>query len=116
VLAHRLFCGHRPNFVCLTIRFKSPLVPYVSGGVNKGVNGYVNGGVNGYVTDALKSLTPSQRKVYDIVQNNPGVNTRQIADILDKSPRTIEKHLTALKMKALIEHKDSDKTGGYYPV
>lgn len=102
------FCGHRPNFVCLTIRFKSPLVPYVSGGVNKGVNGYV--------TDALKSLTPSQRKVYDIVQNNPGVNTRQIADILDKSPRTIEKHLTALKMKALIEHKDSDKTGGYYPV
>jgi predicted HTH transcriptional regulator len=102
--------------VCLTIRFKSPLVPYVSGGVNKGVNGYVNGGVNGYVTDALKSLTPSQRKVYDIVQNNPGVNTRQIADILDKSPRTIEKHLTALKMKALIEHKDSDKTGGYYPV
>ncbi len=101
-----------PNFVCLTIRFKSPLMPYMSGGVN----GYVNGDVNGYVNDALKSLTLSQRKVYDIVHNNPGVNTKQIADMLDKSPRTIEKHLTALRMKVLIEHKDSDKTGGYYPL
>lgn len=90
------------------IRFKTPIAPYVSGGVN--------GGVNGYVNEALKTLTPSQRKVYDIVHNNPGVNTKQIADLLDKSPRTIEKHLTALRMKSLIEHKDSDKTGGYYPV
>ena len=35
------------NFVCLTIRFKTPLRPYVSGGEHGGVNGYVNGGVNG---------------------------------------------------------------------
>ena len=101
------------NFVCLTIRFKTPLRPYVSGeGVNEGVNGDVNGGVNG----GVKTLTPSQKRVYDVVHDNPGLNTKQIADILNKSPRTVEKHLTFLRTKSLIVHKDSDKTGGYYPL
>ena len=105
------------NFVCLTIRFKTPLRPYVSGeGVNEGVNGYVNGGVNGGVNEGVKTLTPSQKRVYDVVHDNPGLNTKQIADILNKSPRTVEKHLTFLRTKSLIVHKDSDKTGGYYPL
>ena len=78
----------------------------VSKGVNGGVNGYVNGEVN--------SLTPSQRNVYDIVHYNPGINTKKIAEILKKSPRTIEKHIALLAKACLIEHRDSDKTGGYY--
>ena len=101
-----------PNFVCLTIRFKTPLRPYVSGGENGGVNGYVNGGVNGDV----KALTLSQKRVYDVVHENPGMNTKQIADMLKKSPRTVEKHLAFLKKKGLIEYRGSDKTGGYYPL
>ena len=80
--------------------------------VNEGVNGYVNGGVNGEVN----SLTPSQKNVYDIVHDNPGINTKKIAEILKKSPRTIEKHIALLAKTGLIEHRDSDKTGGYYPV
>ena len=93
------------NFVCLTIRFKAPLKPYVSGG---GVNGDVNGDV--------KALTLSQKRVYDVVHENPGMNTKQIADMLKKSPRTVEKHLAFLKKKGLIEYHGSDKTGGYYPL
>lgn len=31
------------NFVCLTIRFKNPLVPYVSGESNGALNGELNG-------------------------------------------------------------------------
>lgn len=100
------------NFVCLTIMFKQPLKPYVSGGENGGVNGGLNGGVNG----GVQALTPSQKRVYDVVHDNPGLNTKQIADILNKSPRTVEKHLTFLRTKGLIVHKDSDKTGGYYPL
>jgi ATP-dependent DNA helicase RecG len=80
--------------------------------VNEGVNGYVNGYVNGEVN----SLTPSQKNVYDIVHDNPGFNTKKIAEILKKSPRTIEKHIALLAKTGLIEHRDSDKTGGYYPV
>ena len=76
--------------------------------VYEGVNGYVNGGVY--------SLTPSQKNVYDIVHDNPGFNTKKIAEILKKSPRTIEKHIALLAKTGLIEHRDSDKTGGYYPV
>ena len=57
-----------------------------------------------------------QKRVYDVVHDNPGLNTKQIADILNKSPRTVEKHLTFLRTKSLIVHKDSDKTGGYYPL
>lgn len=88
--------------------------------VNEGVNGYVNGGVNGGVNGEVNgevySLTPSQKNVYDIVHDNPGFNTKKIAEILKKSPRTIEKHIALLAKTGLIEHRDSDKTGGYYPV
>ncbi len=52
--------------------------------------------------------------MYDIVQDNPGINTKKIAEILKKSPRTVEKHIALLAKACLIEHRDSDKTGGYY--
>ena len=86
----------------------------VNGPVNGLVNGGVNGGVNGVVNGEVNSLMPSQRNVYDIVQDNPGINTKKIAEILKKSPRTVEKHIALLAKACLIEHRDSDKTGGYY--
>ena len=49
--------------------------------------------------------------MYDIVRDNPGIKTEQIADVVNKSPRTIEKHLSFLAKASLIEHRDSDKTG-----
>ena len=87
-----------------------------SGKDNEGANGYANGYVNGEVNGEVNSLTPSQKNVYDIVHDNPGFNTKKIAEILKKSPRTIEKHIALLAKTGLIEHGDSDKTGGYYPV
>ena len=83
---------------------------------DEGVNGYVNGYINGGVNGKVKSLTSSQKNVYDVVHDNPGINTKKIAEILKKSPRTIEKHIALLAKASLIEHRDSDKTGGYYPV
>lgn len=64
----------------------------------------------------VSTLTPSQRNVYDIVYDNPGINTNNIAEVLNKSPRIIEKHIALLAKAVLIEHRNSDKTGGYYPV
>ena len=81
---------------------------------NDSRNGYVNGEVNGYVNGEVNTLTPSQKLVYDTVNNNPGIQTKQIADVLKRSPRTIEKHLAFLAKSCFIEHRDSDKTGGYY--
>ena len=78
------------------------------------VNGEVNGEVNGYVNGEVNTLTPSQKLVYDTVNNNPGIQTKQIADVLKRSPRTIEKHLAFWAKSCFIEHRDSNKTGGYY--
>ena len=80
------------------------------GGVNGGVNGDVNGGVNGDV----KSLPRSLREVYNIVHDNPGIKNKELAEIRKKSESTVEKQLTVLKKKELIEYRGSDKTGGYF--
>lgn len=79
-----------------------------------GESGTLNGQLNGYVNGDVNTLTASQKLVFDIVRDHPGIKTKQIADVLNKSPRTIEKHLSFLTKANLIEHRDSDKTGGYY--
>ena len=53
-----------PNFVCLTIRFKNPLRPYLSGESNGALNGELNGELN----EALKSLRPAVRTTYYIIK------------------------------------------------
>ena len=94
------------NFVCLTIRFKNPLTPYLSGGVN----GDVNGGVN----DGVKTLSESLKPVYSTVFSNPGIKANNVAALLDRPLPTVEKQLATLKKKGLIEYRGSAKTGGYY--
>ena len=99
-----------PNFVCLTIRFKNPLTPYLSGDGNGGVNGDVNGGVN----DGVKTLSESLKPVYSTVFSNPGIKANNVAALLDRPLPTVEKQLATLKKKGLIEYRGSAKTGGYY--
>lgn len=53
------------------------------------------GEVNGYVNGEVNTLTPSQKLVYDTVNNNPGIQTKQIADVLKRSPRMAEAGLPA---------------------
>lgn len=43
-----------------------------------------------------------------------GVKAPQIADSIGKSISTIERHISILRKKGLIEYIGSDKTGGYY--
>jgi predicted HTH transcriptional regulator len=49
-----------------------------------------------------------------IVRSNPGIQRKGISDISGKSISTIDRHLAILMKEGLIEHRDSDKTGGYY--
>ena len=69
-----------------------------------------HGGVNG----GVKSLSRSLREVYNIVHDNPGIKNKELAEIRKKSESTVEKQLTVLKKKDLIEYRGSDKSGGYY--
>ena len=103
-----------PNFVCLTIRFKSPLVPYVSGGGE--LNGELNGALNGELNEALKGLSLSVKATYEIIRSNPGIQRKDIIGITKLGSSTIDRHLAVLIERKLVVHKDSKKTGGYYPL
>lgn len=104
------------NYVCLTIRFKSPLKPYVSWDFIKGVNGVADGHANGLVNGPVNTLGGSLKDVYIIVLKNPGIKIRQIAEKRRRSESTVKKQLTKLRKMNLIEYLGSDKTGGYYPL
>ena len=49
-----------------------------------------------------------------IVRSNPGIQRKGISDISGKSISTIDCHLAILVKEGLIEHRDSDRTGGNY--
>ncbi len=75
------------------------------GGVNSNTNGGVNnksGGVN------------LEEFIYNTIKNNPGINTPAIAEISQKSLRTIQRYLKALSDTKRIEFRGASKNGGYY--
>lgn len=72
------------------------------------VNDDTNDKVNDKVNDSV-------RTTYTIISSNPGIQRKGIADISGKSLPTIDRHIAILVKEGLIEHRDSDKTGGYYP-
>lgn len=99
-----------PNFVCLTIRFKNPLTPYLTTGDN-----IVR--INNKLNDRLNDeLNPSVHSTYLIVKENPGIQRKELSERTGKSIPTIDLHLAELQEKGLIVHEGSRKTGGYLTV
>lgn len=72
-----------------------------------------NGDVNGddRVND---SLNDSVNSTYQAIKANPGIQRKRISELTGKSIPTIDRHIALLAKSNLIEHRDSDKTGGYY--
>ncbi len=68
-------------------------------------------GANDTINDTLND---SVKTTYTIIRSNPGIQRKGIADISGKSVATTGRHLAILVKEGLIEHRDSDKTGGYY--
>lgn len=82
---------------------------------NGDANDKVNDSRNDRVNDSLYDrLNVSIRTTYTIIGSNPGIQRKGISDISGKSISTIDRHLAILVKEGLIEHRDSDKTGGYY--
>ena len=96
------------HFVSLTIRFKHPLTPYLTrpAALDEGVNEGVN--------EALASVGRSVTETYLQIKKNPGLNVPLLAKKMKKGSSTIERHIAILREKNLIEHRGSDRTGGYY--
>ena len=70
--------------------------------------------VNGVYDKQNDKLSDSVRNTYKVIKANPGLQRKGIALIVGKSVPTIDRHIAILVKKSLVEHRDADKTGGYY--
>lgn len=95
-----------PDFVCLTIRFKEPLKPHLSGeagGQDDPINDPINAPIKGLALE-----------IYRIIKANPGIKKAAIAQKVNRSEATVKRYAKQLSEAKLIEYKDSNKTGGYF--
>lgn len=97
-----------PNFVCLTIRFKEPITPHLSGDKQ-------NDRINDKLNDRLnEELSAPVRSTYLLVRENPGIQRKELSEKSGKSVPTIDRHLAELQEKGFVVHEGPRKTGGYY--
>ena len=97
-----------PNFVCLTIRFKEPITPRLSGDKK-------DDRINDKLNDRLnEELSAPVRSTYLLVRANPGIQRKGLSEKSGKSIPTIDRHLAELQEKGFVMHEGSKKTGGYY--
>ena len=97
-----------PNFVCLTIRFKEPITPHLSGDQK-------NDRINDKLNDRLnEELSAPVRSTYLLVRENPGIQRKELSEKSGKSVPTIDRHLAELQEKGFVVHEGPRKTGGYY--
>ena len=59
-------------------------------------------------------LTGDLKELLSLIRNNPGSNIKQIAKMISKPYKTVEKWIGKLKEFDLIEFKGSKKFGGYF--
>ena len=89
----------------IVFKFKNPLVPYISGEID-----------NDPMNEGLKGLSEMVKNTYHLIAINPGISVPQIAKQVGKGMSTIERHIAVLRKNGFVEHRDSKKGGGYYPV
>ena len=78
-----------------------------SGGLSGGLNGGLSGGLSG-------GLNEGQKKIVQIIQENEGIQGKEISTRLNVPIDTIDKQIKTLITKELIERRGSKKTGGYF--
>ncbi len=67
------------------------------------------------IYDTIKdTLNDNVRATYTIIRLNPGIQRKGIADISGRSVAAIGRQLAIFMKEGLIEHRDSNKTGGYF--
>ena len=76
---------------------------------DKKSNGEIKGDINGEIKGEIKS-------VYILIQNNPGIKTKNIANLVNKPKKTVDKYIKKLKVINKITYKGSNKTGGYFAI
>jgi ATP-dependent DNA helicase RecG len=91
------------------IRFALPeQMPMPVSGAVVEHGGALNGALSGALSGALK------QDVLKIIQENPGINRKAMAENLEISSRTVDRYISTLASEGKIERRGSKKTGGYF--
>lgn len=73
------------------------------------------GGLNGGLSGGLKiELNETQQKVFLEITKRPGVMIKELSGRLQMPIDTLDKVVSSLRKKELIERRGSKKTGGYW--
>ena len=77
--------------------------------------GEKSGGLNGGLNGGLKiELNETQQKVFLEITKRPGVMIKELSGRLQMPIDTLDKVVSSLRKKELIERRGSKKTGGYW--
>ena len=90
--------------------FAKSQTPRLSGGSNEPQNEPLNGPLN----ETLNLLSAPVKTVYDAIKTNLGIRRAGIVAHTGLNLPAVKRAITVLLSKELIEHRGSDKTGGYY--
>ena len=76
----------------------------------------ISDGINMMSDGIIGACEPVSELVKSLIMKNPGITLVQIVGMLPQSYSTVKRALSALKKIGCIEHRGSDKTGGYYAI
>jgi len=107
---------------CLEDISNKRLVDVFNAGINKGRITRLSGGsnepqneaLNGPLNETLNQLSVPVKAAYDAIRTNPGIRRAGIVAHSGLNLPAVKRAITILLSKELIEHRGSDKTGGYY--
>ena len=74
-----------------------------------------NGGVNGGENE-MRGGVNLEELLFDAIRNNPGLNAPTLAEMLQKSLRTVQRYLKLLTENERIEFRGAPKNRGYHVV
>ncbi len=60
---------------------------------------------------AVIKLSATEQEILEHLQNSPTLSAKELAALLHKTPRTIQRNMTALKEKGLLRREGSDRKG-----
>ena len=73
------------------------------------LNELINETVNDTVNETVKNI------VANLICKTPGIGSAALVSAVGKSRATVMRSVALLKQQGIIEHRGSDKTGGYFP-
>ena len=76
------------NFVCLTIRFKQPITPYLTAHSSSSSSDTLN-----------DTFNPAVAATYALIRKNPGIQRKEIVSCTGRVAITISRHIAILTEK-----------------